>query len=113
MISDGARGIDTEAHKGALGAGGWTVAVLGPGMDVVYPAENGAVVTQFPFGRRGDKQSFPIRNRIVAGMSQATVVVEANRASGALITANLAGRVWAGGIRGARANGLPTQCGLS
>ena len=65
----------------------------------MYPAENiqlyqriaeqGAVITQFP-GRKGDKQSFPIRNRIVAGMTQGTVVVEANRASGALITANFA-----------------------
>ena len=101
VISGGARGIDTEAHEGALAAGGRTVVVLGTGMDVVYPAENGelferiagsgAVVTQFPFGRRGDKQSFPIRNRIVAGMARATVVVEANRASGALITANFAG----------------------
>ena len=69
-------------------------------MDIVYPAENiklykriveqGAVITQFPFGRRGDKQSFPIRNRIVVGVTRGTVVDEANRASGALITANFA-----------------------
>jgi len=100
IISGGARGIDTVSHEAALAAGGRTVAVLGTGMDIVYPAENaalyrripenGAVITQFPFGRRGDKQSFPIRNRIVAGMARATVVVEANRASGALITANFA-----------------------
>ncbi len=100
VVSGGARGIDTAAHEAALRAGGRTVAVLGTGMDIVYPAENielfkriaesGAVITQFPFGRRGDKQSFPIRNRIVAGMTQGTVVIEANRASGALITANLA-----------------------
>ena len=73
---------------------------MGTGLDIVYPAENvklyqriaeqGAVITQFPFGRKGDKQSFPIRNRIVAGMTQGTAVVEANRASGALITANFA-----------------------
>ncbi len=100
VVSGGARGIDTAAHEGALAAGGRTVAVLGTGIDVIYPVENtalfdriaqtGAVITQFPFGRHGDKQSFPIRNRIVAGMTQATVVVEANLTSGALITANLA-----------------------
>ena len=100
VISGGARGIDSAAHEGALQSGGRTIAVLGTGLDIVYPAENiklyeriaeqGAVITQFPFGRRGDKQSFPIRNRIVAGMTQGTVVVEANRASGALITANFA-----------------------
>lgn len=100
VVSGGARGIDSAAHEGALQSGGRTIAVLGTGLDIVYPAENiklyeriaeqGAVITQFPFGRRGDKQSFPIRNRIVAGMTQGTVVVEANRASGALITANFA-----------------------
>jgi DNA processing protein len=100
VVSGGARGIDTAAHEAALRAGGRTIAVLGTGMDIVYPAENiklyqriaeqGAVITQFPFGRRGDKQSFPIRNRIVAGITQGTIVVEANRSSGALITANFA-----------------------
>ena len=100
VISGGARGIDSAAHEGALQSGGRTIAVLGTGLDIVYPAENiklykriveqGAVITQFPFGRRGDKQSFPIRNRIVVGMTRGTVVVEANRASGALITANFA-----------------------
>ena len=100
VVSGGARGIDSAAHEGALQSGGRTIAVLGTGLDIVYPAENvklyqriaeqGAVITQFPFGRKGDKQSFPIRNRIVAGMTQGTAVVEANRASGALITANFA-----------------------
>ena len=100
VVSGGARGIDSASHEGALQSGGRTIAVLGTGLDIVYPAENiklyqsiaeqGAVITQFPFGRRGDKQSFPIRNRIVAGMTQGTVVVEANRSSGALITANFA-----------------------
>ena len=100
VVSGGARGIDSASHEGALQSGGRTIAVLGTGLDIVYPAENvklyqriaelGAVITQFPFGRKGDKQSFPIRNRIVAGMTQGTVVVEANRASGALITANFA-----------------------
>jgi len=100
VVSGGARGIDSASHEGALSSGGRTIAVLGTGIDIVYPAENaslfqrisedGAVVTQFPFGRKGSKYSFPIRNRIVAGMTQGTLVVEANRSSGALITANLA-----------------------
>jgi DNA processing protein len=98
VVSGGARGIDTAAHQGALSGQGRTVAVLGTGINVVWPAENkdlydriaanGALITQFPFNRQGDKQSFPIRNRIVAGMTLGTVVVEANLTSGALITAN-------------------------
>jgi DNA processing protein len=100
VVSGGARGIDTAAHQGALSANGRTVAVLGTGINLVFPAENaelferiaahGAVITQFPFNRNADKQSFPIRNRIVAGMTLGTVVVEANLTSGALITANMA-----------------------
>jgi DNA processing protein len=100
VVSGGARGIDTAAHQGALSAKGRTIAVLGNGINLVFPPENvdlferiaaqGAVMTQFPFNRRADKQSFPIRNRIVAGMTLGTVVVEANLASGALITANMA-----------------------
>ncbi len=100
VVSGGARGIDTAAHQGALHAKGRTVCVLGTGIDRVFPPENaelfariadqGAVVTQFPFNRPADKQSFPIRNRIVAGMTLGTVVVEANLASGALITAKFA-----------------------
>jgi DNA processing protein len=100
VVSGGARGIDTAAHQGALAAKGRTVAVLGTGINIVFPpenaelfgriAENGAVITQFPFNRPADKQSFPIRNRIVAGMTLGTVVVEANLTSGALITANMA-----------------------
>ncbi|HXD00140.1 MAG TPA: DNA-processing protein DprA, partial [Verrucomicrobiae bacterium] len=100
VVSGGARGIDTAAHQGALSGGGRTVAVLGTGINLVFPAENaelferiaaaGAVITQFPFNRSADKQSFPIRNRIVAGMTLGTVVVEANLTSGALITANMA-----------------------
>jgi DNA processing protein len=99
-VSGGARGIDTAAHQGALTAKGRTVAVLGTGINIVFPAENaelferiasnGAVMTQFAFNRSADKQSFPIRNRIVAGMTLGTVVVEANLTSGALITANFA-----------------------
>ena len=100
VVSGGARGIDSASHQGALSAKGRTIAVLGTGINIVYPAENaelyerisdnGAVITQFPFNRKGDKQSFPIRNRIVAGMTLGTVVVEANQKSGALITANMA-----------------------
>jgi DNA processing protein len=100
VVSGGARGIDSAAHQGALSAKGRTVAVLGTGINLVTPPENvelferiaasGALVTQFPFNRPADKQSFPIRNRIVAGMTLGTVVVEANLTSGALITANFA-----------------------
>jgi DNA processing protein len=100
VVSGGARGIDTAAHQGALTGKGRTVAVLGTGINIVFPtenaelferiADNGAVITQFPFNRSADKQSFPIRNRIVAGMTLGTVVVEANLTSGALITSNFA-----------------------
>jgi DNA processing protein len=100
VVSGGARGVDTAAHQGALSAKGRTIAVLGTGINLVFPPENaelyeriaanGAVMTQFPFNRPADKQSFPIRNRIVAGMTLGTVVVEANLTSGALITANFA-----------------------
>lgn len=100
VVSGGARGIDSAAHQGALAAKGRTLAVLGTGINLVTPPENarlfeqiaanGALISQFPFNRPGDKQSFPIRNRIVAGMTLGTVVVEANLTSGALITANFA-----------------------
>jgi DNA processing protein len=100
VVSGGARGIDTGAHQGALSAKGRTIAVLGTGINIITPpenaelfqriAENGAVITQFPFNRPADKQSFPIRNRIVAGMTLGTVVVEADLHSGALITSNFA-----------------------
>jgi DNA processing protein len=101
VVSGLARGIDTAAHNGALQAKGRTVAVIGCGIDIMYPAENqkladeivekgGAVVTEFPFGVKPDKQNFPMRNRIISGWSIGTVVVEANLKSGALITANQA-----------------------
>ncbi len=100
VVSGGARGIDTAAHQGALSGKGRTIAVLGTGINLIWPSENaelferiaanGAVITQFPFNRPADKQSFPIRNRIVAGMTLGTVVVEANLTSGSLITANFA-----------------------
>lgn len=100
VVSGGARGIDTAAHQGALNAKGRTVCVLGTGLNIVFPPENaalferivanGALITQFPFNRPADKQSFPIRNRIVAGMTVGSVVVEAGLNSGAMITANFA-----------------------
>jgi DNA processing protein len=101
VVSGLARGIDTAAHTGTLQAKGRTVAVIGCGIDIMYPAENeklaneivekgGAVVTEFPFGVKPDKQNFPMRNRIISGWSIGTVVVEANLKSGALITANQA-----------------------
>ncbi len=100
VVSGMARGIDTEAHQAALLAGGKTVAVLGNGVDIVYPAENvelyrkisqnGAVLSEFAFGRTADRQSFPQRNRIVSGMSQAVVVVETDDGGGSMITARFA-----------------------
>lgn len=101
VVSGLARGIDTAAHEGALSVGGRTAAVLGCGIDIVYPPENldlyrriaesGAVLSEFPFGRKADKQTFPMRNRVVAGMCEATVVVESDVHGGAMITARFAG----------------------
>jgi DNA processing protein len=95
-----ARGIDTSAHKGALSAGGDTVAVLGCGVDIVYPAENrklyaeiaakGLVVSEFPMGSTAFPQNFPIRNRIISGLSFGVLVVEGAQYSGSAITAKLA-----------------------
>ncbi len=103
VVSGLARGVDTAAHRGALGVGGRTVAVLGSGVDVVYPPENrrlaaeitaaGAVVSQFPMGTAPLPHHFPARNRVIAGLTLGTVVVEAADRSGALITARLAGEL--------------------
>jgi DNA processing protein len=100
IVSGLARGIDTAAHEAALAARGRTLAVLGSGIGHVYPpenqsladriAENGAVLSEFPVLYVPDKQSFPLRNRIVAGLCQGLLVVEAPAWSGALITANQA-----------------------
>lgn len=100
IISGAARGIDTASHRGALRAGKETVAVLGCGIDVVYPPENrwlyrdietrGALISEYAPGTAAIGGHFPVRNRIISGLSLATVVVEAGAKSGALITANLA-----------------------
>ena len=101
IVSGLARGIDTAAHQGALDAGGVTLAIQGRGMDGIYPAENtklagsivlagGAVLAECPLGSGPLAGNFPRRNRIIAGLTRATIVVEATRRSGALITARVA-----------------------
>ncbi len=100
VVSGLARGIDTAAHQGALAAKGRTIAVIGSGLGELYPPENaeladriaasGAVISEFPIDTKPDRQTFPIRNRIVTGMSFGVLVVEAGANSGALISANMA-----------------------
>ena len=100
IASGMARGIDTAAHRAALAAGGDTIAVFGCGLDVIYPAENrklacelhekGLILSEFPMGSPAHPQNFPIRNRIISGLSAGVLVVEGAQYSGSSITARLA-----------------------
>lgn len=101
VVSGLARGIDTAGHRGAIRGQGKTVAVMGTGLDSIYPKENnglvreiiaagGCVVTQFPLGTPPIPENFPYRNRIISGLSHGVVIIEASERSGSLITARLA-----------------------
>lgn len=101
IISGLAKGIDRFAHIGALQAKGKTIAVVGNGLDIVYPRENenlaqeiikngGAIISEYPLGIKPQKQYFPARNRIISGLSNGVLVVEAKEKSGSLITADFA-----------------------
>ncbi len=100
VVSGMARGVDTAAHRGALGAGGNTIAVLGCGVDIVYPSENrrlaaeiaakGLMISEFPMGAPAYPQNFPIRNRIISGLSLGVLITEGAQYSGSSITARLA-----------------------
>lgn len=101
IISGLAKGIDKVAHSGSILAGGKTIAVLGNGLDTIYPSENislakkiletgGAIISEYPLGEKPQKQNFPERNRIVSGMANGIIVVEAKEKSGTLITVDFA-----------------------
>jgi DNA processing protein len=102
IVSGLARGVDSYAHRVTVGNGGKTIAVLGGGVDIIYPPENeslakeiegdyGAVISEFPLGMSAMPGNFPARNRIISGLSQGVLVTEAGEDSGSLITAGLAG----------------------
>lgn len=97
VVSGFARGVDTYAHQGTISVNKETIAVLGCGLDVIYPAENkelykqilqkgGAIITEYPLGTAPLKQNFPARNRIISGLSDGVLVIEARQRSGTLIT---------------------------
>ncbi|TAN35801.1 MAG: DNA-protecting protein DprA [Verrucomicrobia bacterium] len=100
VVSGLARGIDSAAHQGALKGGGRTIAVLGSALDQLYPPENaelagkiakqGAVISEYTLGREADRTTFPYRNRIISGLSMGAVIVEADKSSGAMMTADAA-----------------------
>ena len=94
IVSGLARGIDTYSHIGAICANGLTTAVLGSGINVIYPKENldlnGAIISEYPLGTSPRKQNFPARNRIISGISKGIVVIESKLKGGSLITANFA-----------------------
>jgi len=100
VVSGLARGVDGASHEGALGVGGLTIAVLGCGPDIVYPGEHrelatrvaasGGVISEFPAGTSPQSHHFPLRNRIISGLSRAVIVIEAGERSGSLITAKMA-----------------------
>ena len=101
IVSGLAKGIDSFSHIGAIDTKGKTIAVIGSGLDVIYPKENeilakqilangGTIISEYPLGTKPNKNNFPARNRIISGLSRGVIIVEAKEKSGSLITANFA-----------------------